>query len=450
MIMLPIFFTMNRLKQFISFIRTNLWSIPEDEISKFNRIVLGQVRVITLAVKGAISDNIFQKASALTYYTLWALIPVLALFFGIAKGFGFQDVIENLLYRQFASQPEMAVQISDFVSKYLETIRGGFLVGVGVLILMWSVINVLNQIETVFNKIWQNPKSRPFIRRVTDHIGLLIFMPVFVIISSGANLFILSHVSNIVDRLGMEVVIAPLATVTAKIIPYVLYIIMFTVIYLVIPNVRVKFTSALISGVVVGILFQFLQILYFSGQAWFSRFHTVYSGLVALPLLMLWMQVGWTIILLGAEISFANQNIKNFMYNDQLTKISMGYERKLALFIVYIIIHRFKSGLRPLSAEEIADDHNIPIRLVNRVLFKMTEANILSEVVPDDDHDTGYQPATDIDKLTLSYISQLVDNAGSSDFVPIKTKEFAHLSDIIDKLHVDVEKSTANIKLGDL
>lgn len=441
---------MNNLKHFIDFIRKNLWSIPEGEISKLNKIVLGQVRVVAIAVKGAINDNIFQKASALTYYTLWALIPVLSLFFGIAKGFGFQDVIENMLLQQFSTQPEMASQINELVGKYLETLRGGFLVGIGIVILLWSVINVLNQIETVFNTIWQNPKSRTFIRKVTDHIGLLILMPVFVVVTSGANLFVLSYVDFFVDRFGMEMVIAPLAEGFAKILPYILYIIMFTVIYLVIPNVRVKFTSALIPGIFVGILFQVLQMFYFNSQVWFGRIHTIYSGLVALPLLLLYIQIGWTIILLGAEISFANQNIKNFMYNDQVSDISQGYKRKLLLFIAYIIINRFKVGLPPLSAEDIADDHNIPIRLVNRILFKMTKSGILCEVAPTDNQDTSYQPAIDINKITVAYILQQVNNTGSSDFVPIKTKEFKHLSDIIDTQKLDVENSASNIVLADL
>lgn len=441
---------MNKLKQLIHFIRINLWSIPEGEISKFNRIILGQVRVINIAVKGAINDNIFQKASALTYYTLWALIPVLALFFGIAKGFGFQDVIERVLLKQFQTQPEMAAQINEIVGKYLETIKGGFLVGAGIIILLWSVINVLNQIEIVFNEIWQNQKARPFIRKITDHVGLLIIMPVFVVISSGANIFILSYVDNIVDHLGMELVIAPLITGIAKTIPYILYIFMFTVIYMVMPNVKVKFTSALIPGIFVGILFQFLQILYFSSQVWFGRMHTVYSGLVALPLLLLWMQIGWTIILLGAEISFANQNIKNFMYNDQLSKISKGYQRKLSLFILYVIINRFKEGLPPLSSEDIADDHNIPIRLVNRVIYQMTQAGILCEINVDDHHAATFQPAIDINKLSISYILERVDNTGVSDFVPIKTKEFAHLSTVIDNQTKDMENSSYNVLLSDL
>lgn len=441
---------MNSLKQFINFIRKNLWSIPEGEISKLNRIVLGQVRVVAIAIKGAITDNIFQKASALTYYTLWALIPVLSLFFGIAKGFGFQDVIQNLLLKQFATQPEIANQINELVGKYLETLRGGFLVGIGIVILLWSVINVLNQVETVFNDIWQNPKSRSFIRKITDHVGLLILMPVFVIITSGANLFVLSYVDVFVDKFGMEVVIAPLATVFAKVLPYVLYIIMFTVIYLVIPNVRVKFTSALIAGLFVGILFQILQMSYFNSQVYFSRMHTVYSGLVALPLLLLYIQIGWTFVLLGAEISFANQNIKNFMYDDQVRDISQGYKRKLLLFIAYIVVNRFKEGLPPLSAEDIADDHNIPIRLVNRILFKMTKSGILCELAPTDEQDTSYQPAVDINKITIAYIIQKVNSTGSSDFVPIKTKEFEHLSAIIDTQKLDVKNSASNILLADL
>ncbi len=441
---------MNSLKQFIVFIRKNLWSIPEGEISKLNKIVLGQVRVVAIAIKGAITDNIFQKASALTYYTLWALIPVLALFFGIAKGFGFQDVIERVLLKQFSTQPEVAVQINELVGKYLETLQGGFLVGIGIVILLWSVINVLNQIEIVFNEIWQNPKSRPFIRKITDHIGLLILMPIFVVITSGANLIILSYVDVFVDKYGMEMVIAPLAAAFAKLLPYVLYIVMFTVIYLVIPNVRVKFTSALIPGVFVGILFQVLQMTYFNSQVWFSRIHTVYSGLVALPLLLLYIQIGWTIILLGAEISFANQNIKNFMYNDQVSAISQGYKRKLLLFISYIIINRFKEGEPPLSAEDIADQYNIPIRLVNRILFKLTKAGIISEVAPTEAQDTSYQPAIDINKLTIAYILQHVNSTGSSDFVPIKTKEFEHLSTIIDTQKLDAENSSSNILLADL
>lgn len=441
---------MTKFRQFIGFIRANLWSVPEGEISKFNRIVLGQIRVISLALKGSGNDKIFQKASALTYYTLWALVPVLALFFGVAKGFGFQDAIDRFLKNQFASQPEVADQLISLVSKYLDTIQGGFLVSVGIALLLWSVINVLSQIEIVFNDIWQNQKSRTFLRKFTDYFAFLILVPLIILISSGVNIFLLSHINVITEKIGLEAVITPLATLLAQTIPYILYIILFTLIYLIIPNTRVKFLSALIPGIIVGLMFQFLQMFYFNSQVYFGRIHTVYSSLAALPLLLLWIQIGWATILLGAEISFAYQNIKNFMYNDQLSKISKGYQRKLTLFIAYTCVKRFRDGDTPLTSEEIADTYNIPIRLVNQVLHNLSQAGILIEVATNNTKSNAYQPALDINHLSVLFITKRLDNFGSKDFVPIKTKEFEHLSKLIDSQTEELENSNTNILLTEL
>ncbi len=440
---------MNRFKQFIGFIRDHLWSIPEGDVSTFNRIVLGQIRIIALAIKGAGQDKIFHKAAALTYNTLWALIPVLAMIFAIAKGFGFQDVIDNFINHNFEGNPEVAHQMIELVNKYLETIKGGFLVGIGIVILVWSVINVLGQVEMVFNGIWQNPKSRNFLRKFTDYFSLLILVPIIIIISSGANLYISSKIDEFSSAYGMELVIAPVARFLMQFMPYVLYITLFTILYVIIPNTRVKFISALIPGIIAGTLFQALQIFYFHGQAWFGRIHTVYSGLVALPLLMLYVHIGWSIILVGAEISFSHQNIKNYMYNEHIAKISIGYQRKLTLFIAYIVIQRFKQELPALTAEDIADLYNIPIRLVNRVIMNLTDSGIICELAATD-NGIAYQPGVDINILTIQFINDRLDNLGTHDFVPIKTPEFNHLSNLIDKQSTSLHNSKTNVRLIDL
>lgn len=441
---------MNKIKSYYAFIREHLWIHPVEELNSANRIVLQQIRVFALALKGLKEDKVGQKASALTYYSLWALIPVLAFFFAIARGFGFNDVLDTILKKTFETNPEIGEQIQTFINGYLDTISDGFFVGIGVLVLFWSVMSVLGQIENVFNDIWQNPKSRSILRKFTDYFAFIIFIPIFIVTASGANLFLSSHLTNFLESFGMEIVVGPITKVMAQLMPVILFSIMFTLLYLIMPNTKVKFLSALIPGIIVGFLLQLLQIGYINSQAAFSRFNSIYSGLVAIPLMLLVFQTSWTVILFGAEVSFALQNIKNFMYVDQVREISEKYTGSLSLFITYIIVKRFENGEKPIGIEQISNEYNIPNQLTSKVIYRLVKAGILIETLGKKENVNFFQPALDINQITVSSVQYKLQSIGNSNFLPIQSEAFQRLNGLLGCQQNLLNNHESNILIKDI
>ena len=207
-----------------------------------------------------------------------------------------------------------------------------------------------------------------------------------------------------------------------KIIPYFINWIVFTILYIVIPNTRVRFKNALIAGIIAGSAFQAFQMLYINGQVYLSRFNIVYGSFAAIPLLLLWIQISCLIVLLGAEISYVSQNIQNFEYERDVKNISTRYKNFLTLFITHIIVKQFENQLPPLSAEKIASNYQLPIRIVNELIMKLVDVSILIEINPDNSKNKTYQPAIDINQFTVNMLLTKLDNHGSEMFLSRKNE----------------------------
>lgn len=469
---------MSKIHDLIRFVTQGIWRIPEKELVPWKRHLLKPFRVLVLSIQGFLEDKVQLRASALTYYSLWAVVPILALLLGIARGFGFQHYIEEQIIKNFSDQTivfssdttnifenqsdtimyngsmpqtrktNVAESILTFAYKYLDKTQEGFILGIGLVILFWSVINMLSHIEHTFNDIWQIRKPRTILRKYTDYFGFMILAPVIIIFSAGANVFVTTRIEELFMVLGMDFAIGPVTLILATIAPYVLYTLVFFLFYIVIPNTKVKVVPALIAGVLVGVLFQFLQYGYINGQVYLSRINAVYGTFAALPLFLMFLQLGWVLILYGAEFSFAIQNNKNFLYDSEIKDISNAYKNTILFYILYLIVDRFKDGEQPLKASEIADNENIPVRLVRKIMGDLQRVALISEVNTVDD--TAYQPAVDIDKITIQYVRFKMDNLGSSDFLPLRQTAYKKLKQTIIDAEDKFLLSDENICIKDL
>lgn len=432
----------------IRFVTYDIWRITENEVSGLKEIYINIIKTVILAVRGFQSENLQTKASALTYSTLLSIVPLLAVLLGIAKGFGFQGTVRQELFDYFPGHEMELNKAFEFVESYLAQAQGGVIIGVGLILLFYTVINLISSVEDTFNGIWQIQKSRPWYRKVSDYLALFLVLPVLMTASSGLSIFI-STLQN--SFLNQYLFFTPLVEIFLHIAPYVITTFAFTGLYVSLPNTKVRFVNGLIAGFIAGCAFQFFQFIYISGQIWVSKYNAIYGSFAALPLLLLWLQLSWLICLFGAELSYASQNVKKFSFERDSKNISRRYKDFLTLLIASLIIKRFVKGDKPYTADELSDAYRIPIRITTQILYLLTELNIIIEVnYGSDDRVAYYQPAIDINKITVSYLLTRMDEYGSENFKIDTSQLFSKEWKALLKTREDMIKTNDNILLKDL
>ena len=432
----------------IRFITYDIWRITENEMSGLKEIYITTIKTIILAIRGFRSQDLMTRASALTYSSLLAIVPLLAVLLGIAKGFGFQGTVRQQLFDYFPGHELELNKAFEFVESYLAQAQGGIIIGVGLILLFYTVINLLSSVEDTFNDIWQIPKSRPWYRKISDYLALFIILPVLMTASSGLSIFI-STLQN--STWGTYLFFTPFVEAFLNIVPYIITTLVFTGLYILLPNTKVKFINGLIPGCITGISFQIFQFIYISGQIWVSKYNAIYGSFAALPLLLLWLQVSWVISLFGAELSYAAQNVKKFSFERDSKNISRRYKDFLTLLITSLIVKRFEKGEKPYTADELSETYRIPIRITTQILYLLTELKIINEVnYGEDDRVRHFQPAIDINKISVSYLITRLDEFGSENFKIDTCHVFNKEWKTLLKTRDDMIKANDNILLKDL
>jgi len=420
------------IRKTIRFILFDIWKVAENELSKKNKFFLRILKKIILSARVFLSSDLALKASALTYYTILAIIPIFALIIAVGRGFGFADRVSEFIIDAFSAQSEIVPYISEFVNNYAES---GIIVGVGVAFLLWAAINAFRQVENNFNKIWKVNKSRSIFRQFTTYIALLVLVPILISLANGFSIYIDTRMASTLGTLY-----SPFNNFMMQLLPYFFYCVLFTLLYKLIPNTKVKFLHALLAGVVVGTLFQLFQYLYINGQINLSRYNSVYGTFAAIPLFLVWLQISWLIVLYGAELSFVSQNLKNYYYESDTAKISRRFKDYVIILITKIIVNRFEDNLPPVSADNISDEYNIPICLVNELLTQLVEIKVVTEIIDEKTYEKTYQPAFDINQISIGLIFERLEKFGSEDFNIGKKPDFKEVLKLINDLkNKDIE-----------
>lgn len=403
----------NRIASFWKFLTYDIWRITEDEVTRTTFSLYNIIKTLYLCINRFAKDRIANKAAALTYSTLLAIVPILAILFAIARGFGFDNLMESQVVSGFGGQTETTEVILQFVNSYLSQTKNGVFIGVGLVMLLWTVLNLIYNMEITFNRIWQVKKARSMYRKITDYFSMLLLMPILIVLSGGLSIFMSTMVKN-VENFAL---LAPIGKFMIRLIPFVLAWCMFTALYIFMPNTKVKLKHALISGILAGTAHQAFQFLYIGSQLWVSRYNAIYGSFAALPLFLLWLQVSWTICLFGVELTYAGQNVRNFSFEKDARNISRRYSDFIVLLVMSLIAKRFEQGAPPYTAEQLSEECQIPIRLTHDTLYELQEVGLLHEVVSDSkSEDIAYQPSIDINKLNVAFLLDKLDTHGSEDF----------------------------------
>ena len=264
-----------------------------------------------LTIRFFTEKRVLTQASALTYSTLLAIVPMLAVVFAIARGFGYNKYIEVWFREVLASQPQVADVIVTFVNSYLIHTKSGIFLGVGLIFMLYTVLMLVNNVEETFNQIWQVNNSRPIIRSFTNYLAMFFLFPIIIVISTGLSIFM----ETVAGKMEDFVLLGPIINKLISLSPSMLMSLLFIVLYVYMPNTKVRFSCAIIPGILAGIAMHLLQITYIHSQIWVTGYNAIYGSFAALPLFMLWLQISWTICLFGAQLTYTNQNLNRIGFN---------------------------------------------------------------------------------------------------------------------------------------
>ncbi|UTW60632.1 YihY/virulence factor BrkB family protein [bacterium SCSIO 12741] len=369
---------------------------------KVVRILIQAARITYVAGREFVADKCGLRASALTYYSTLSLVPILALLFGIAKGFGFQDSLRQNILDNVNQNQEIYLYLFDFAENTLRNARGGVVAGIGIVLLFYTLLRTISLVETSFNDIWKIKTPRSWIRKFTDYLSITLLAPFALIISSSATVFISTNVRSLSERNEVVEVIGPVLQLSLEFVPYLMIWILFLAIYMIMPNRRIQFSSALIGAIIAGTGYQLVEWAYITFQVGVSKYNGIYGSFAALPLFLIWVQTSWNIVLLGAELAYAHQNIDELTELKHKREFSTLETLKVAVMTMHVLARHYDDDKPFLTLKEIAKEVGVPQESLLQLLDDMEDKNLVVHVERMDE--VSYQPARDRDQLSLSFI----------------------------------------------
>lgn len=395
--------------------------------NQYNKIV----KVVIFSINGFQEDRCDLRASSLTLFTLLSIVPVMAMAFGVAKGFGFQEMLENRVMELFAGNEEVIQNVLTFSTNLLERTKGGLMAVFGVILLFYSLIKLIGHIENAFNQIWWVKDDRPLVRKFTDYIAISITAGILVIFSSSGNIFIAAYLEKFLNFITLPESVEKLISMGFKIFPFLPIWLLFIFFYVFIPNKKVNIRAALAGGIIGGTIFQIAQMIYLNAQVMVSSYNAIYGSFAALPLFLIWLQASWAIVLLGAEVAFSWENTEALETQDiDYAKISIRLKKLIILRIVHLCVSRFAEQKLPPSDKEISAKIKIPLKIVKVLLSRLIECRILLEVNLEDN--IGYAPARDIECLSIMTVLEAFENRGDDIIEVGGTIEFEALEESLN------------------
>ena len=427
-----------RLQQIREFIQYDLWRQPHMEIhAPKKRWLYRFLQTIILVARGFKDQVLVVRANSLSFALLFAFIPMLALIYAIARGFGFEETVQNTISSSFLAEANVAPVLLEWIERYLETAREGLFLGIGLIVLIWAVYAFFNMLENSFNSIWNVKQSRSFARRMTNYVMTLLLVPVLVVVTSGISIFLNSTeiLAPVLDG------ILPIRKFMLRFLPFVATAGVFTWIFIAIPNTKVKFSSAIIPGILMGLLYQLVQALSMFLVVLFTRMSIVYGAFSAIPLVLIWLNITCWLLLIGAELAFAIQNNDLFAYENDLKTMSRRYKDYVMLYLLSVIIRRFEAGESPQTAQKMAAEHQLPIRLVQQLLSRLEETSIVRRVYTEDEEEQAFVPALDTKTITVEMVIGRISAQGTEEFLqhtPAEMQAFwLRYQQMIDANHSD-------------
>lgn len=369
--------------------------------------ILYQLKMLFIALRREYEeDGLNLRAMSLVYISLLSLAPLLAVSFSILKGFGVHNQVESLLLEFLAPLGDKAPELTANIILFVENIQVGVLGFVGFLMLFYTAVSLLAQIEDCFNHIWRVTKPRSLYRRFTDYLSLILIGPVLLFSALG----IMASMGNsaFVQRLIMLEPFGTVYYVIGLILPYLLIIALFSFAYTFIPNAKVRLKPALIGGVCAGLVWKITGSLFAQFLANSAQYSAIYSGFAVILLSMIWFYISWLILLLGSVVSFHVQYPSYLHYAKRRPHLSSQCQEKLAIQLMALIAQQHIKGGAAWTLKALSDAANLPWEAISEILVRLKQSDLLLML----EDDAGYVLAHDTDKILLTDILQAIRSAG--------------------------------------
>ena len=441
------------ISRFLTFFKTGIWEIRLKDLSPIEAFSVKYLRIILLASRGFIRDNCQKTASVLTYYSLLNVVPVVAVAFAMAKGFGLEKLIEKQILQMADKanwQADITTQIISFSHKLLEQARGGLIAGVGIVLLLWTVISIMGKIEESLNEIWEIKKARTLIRKFSDYMAMMVFAPVLLIISSSATVLVASQVKVIVNKIALLGVFSKVIFLLLNLLPYASIWVLLTMLYLIMPNTKIPMRSAILGGITAGTIAQIVQWIYIKFQIGVASYGAIYGSFAALPLFLGMLQMSWMIVLLGAEIANANEHYETYGFHPDYSSMSVSSKKILVLRIFHLLTKNFSKGEKPLSAHQIAHALAIPVRLVRQFLHELSDVGLVVETAKGIKSEVAFQPGRTIENITVKFALDEYEKYGITKIPDYQSDEAEKISKYLKDISETIEKSPANVRLKEI
>ncbi len=431
------------IRKIIDFLTQGVWSTDEKDISGKKWWAVRQLRLVIFTARGFGRHDTAIRSAALSFFTVMSLVPILALVFVVFKGFSSEEAFNSLLYDMMPSYRGLVNQIVIFISNLLDRTRGGVMAVGAFFVLIWAVIQVFGNVEGAFNNIWEVKRSRSFARRFSAYMALVILVPILMLAANSLFVGIRRRVEIFTGSVGAEV----LFTVAGV----VLVVLMFSLIYFVLPNTEVRYKNALKAGTVAGLGFSLFQVAYIFIQAHLSSYNAIYGTFAAIPLFLLWLQISWQILLFGGELSFAMQNIHDFVAEREAKNVSYDNRCKIMIATMVIIIRNWLDGGGLSTSENIATEIGVPVRTIRDVANELEDDGMVLFVQAEGGEKAdAMAPARDPHSIRFFDVINAVTEHGSEMPHLRETALMKHIDTTYEKVKGDVRSSDDNIPLIDL
>jgi membrane protein len=387
------------------FLTRDVWeSLPAP---RSRRWLYQLARMGVLTWEGLMKTDVFTLSAALTFKVIFSLVPFLAVILAFVKGFGgLEGAVKDFLVKSLTGF--LGADASKAFDGFLTSVNAAAIGVVGFSVLLYTSLSLLDTVEKTFNTIWGIKSPRALLRRFTVYWTILTVSPVVLIAMITMKTFVESH--RAYDWLNRTAPFFGKGLIFS--FSVVLAWIFFTLVYVIIPNTRVRLSAAFIAALVSGTAWNVMT----TGYVWYNT-HVVssyafYGSLGSIPIFLLWVYLSWIIVLFGAEIAFAAQHVDTYRRELEAIKVSAADRDRLALVIALEAVRPFETGAPPPTAEVVAARLNAPSRVVHEIVYQLMERGVLREVSALNAKDPGLVPARDPSAMTVRDILHAVRGYG--------------------------------------
>ena len=369
----------------------------------FNKIV----KISKIFIKNYFSSDLSLLASNLTYMMLLTIFPFFAIVLGISKGFGLDEIILKQLTSLVNQNETMLNYVIDVTNNIINTAKGGILTGLGVIILVYSVISMLNLLEDTFNNIWNVKDRRSYKDKLISYIAIVFIAPLFIFLIIASSSFILNILMKYFGNIPF------IAQITVKILNGLLSIIFILGVFVLIPNKRVQFIPALIGSILTYVGLIITYNLYMLLQISISNYNLIYGSLAFVPIFLIWIKYVWTVILIGSQITYSIQTSREFV--EERYTLSLSSQKRLGLYLMYILIERFENDEDPYTITDLKIRTSLPKSVIREGIRILQSLVLINEVFDSKLNVTYYQINKNPDVLNVETLNNMIEGYSIDD-----------------------------------